>query len=132
MFIQYLINYSFIYILLSFDLSNQFVTVGSHSGKIIVVDAITGITQGVVKVKSRVEASVYCYNETPLTTPCGMVGTYDGTIVCFKLETCEELWRINIGSMIKSKGTCCKGCLYIAAYDGNIRCIDVLVMIVCL
>nr|XP_026491057.1 beta-alanine-activating enzyme [Vanessa tameamea] len=105
---------------------NQYVTVGSHSGKIVVVDAISGITQGVIKVKSRVEASVFCCNEAPLTTPCGMVGTYDGTVVCFTLETCEELWRINVGSMIKSKGTCYKGCFCIAAYDGNIRCIDIM------
>ncbi|KAJ0179545.1 hypothetical protein K1T71_005257 [Dendrolimus kikuchii] len=105
---------------------NFYVTVGSHSGKIIVVDAISGILQGTVKIKSRVEASVLCYHESPLTSPCGVVGAYDGSIVCFNLDTCIELWRINIGSMIKSKAACCDGILYIAAYDGKIRCLDIL------
>ncbi|CAH4036098.1 unnamed protein product [Pieris brassicae] len=101
-----------------------YVTVGSHSGKIVVVDAISGLMQGLIKVKSRVEASVYCCNEAPLTAPCGIVGAHDGTIVCFKLENCVEIWRINIGFMIKSKATFCKGQFYVAAYDGSIRCID--------
>ncbi|CAG9563352.1 unnamed protein product [Danaus chrysippus] len=104
---------------------NLYITVGSHSGMIVVIDAISGISQGSIKLKSRVEASVVCYNEAPLSTPCGMVGSYDGTIICFALETCKEKWRINIGSMIKSKGVCCKGCLYIASYDGKVRCIDI-------
>ncbi|CAK1544708.1 unnamed protein product [Leptosia nina] len=103
-----------------------YVTVGSHSGKIVVVDGISGLTQGLIKVKSRIEAPVLCSNEAPLSAPCGIVGAHDGTIVCFTLETCKELWRINIGSMIKSKATFCKALLYVAAYDGNIRCIDVL------
>ncbi|XP_045492128.1 beta-alanine-activating enzyme [Colias croceus] len=103
-----------------------YVSVGSHSGKIVVIDAISGLMQGLIKVKSRVEAAVYCTSEAPLTAPCGVVGTYDGTIVCFMLESCKELWRINIGCMIKSKATCCRGELYIASYDGNVRCIDVL------
>ncbi|XP_034825211.1 beta-alanine-activating enzyme [Maniola hyperantus] len=103
-----------------------YVTVGSHSGQIVIIDAISGQTKGVIKVNSRVEAAVCCSSEAPLSTPCGMVGTYDGTIVCFTLETGIELWRINVGSMIKSKGVCCKGLLYIASYDGNIRCIEVL------
>ncbi|CAH2244632.1 jg3861 [Pararge aegeria aegeria] len=105
---------------------NLYVSVGSHSGKIVIVDAISGITIGVIKVNSRVEAAVCCSNEAPLSTPCGMVGTYDGTIVCFTLETGKEVWKTNVGSMIKSKGICCKGLLYIASYDGNIRCIHVL------
>ncbi|XP_023942105.2 beta-alanine-activating enzyme [Bicyclus anynana] len=103
-----------------------YVSVGSHSGRIVVMNGITGSSTGVINVKSRVEAAVCCSNEPPLPTPCGMVGTYDGTIVCFTLEDAKELWKINIGSMIKSKGTCCNGLLYIASYDGNIRCIDVL------
>lgn len=105
---------------------NLYVMVGSHSGKIVIVDAIGGIVQGTIKIKSRVEASVLCYNEKPVTAPCGVVGAYDGTIVCFNIESCIELWRINIDSMIKSRGACSEGILYIAAYDGNIRCIDIL------
>ncbi|KAG6453559.1 hypothetical protein O3G_MSEX008210 [Manduca sexta] len=105
---------------------NLYVTVGSHSGKIIVVEAIGGNLQGMITLKSRVEASVLCYHEEPVTSPCGVVGTYDGTIVCFTLENCIELWRINIASMIKSKATCLNGIVYVAAYDGNIRCIDIL------
>ena len=103
--------------------SNIYVTVGSHSGKIVCIDAISGITQGTLQVKSRIEAPVLCYNDT-LSTPYGAVGTYDGTIVCFTLENCEQIWKINIGSMIKSKGVFCKGRIYIASYDGFIRCID--------
>ncbi|CAH0759427.1 unnamed protein product [Diatraea saccharalis] len=105
---------------------NLYVIVGSHSGKIVVADAISGELQGIIRVKARVEASVLCYNED-LSTACGVVGAYDGTIVCFTIETCKEIWRININSMIKSKGACCNGLLYIASYDGKVRCIDILV-----
>ncbi|XP_026765180.2 beta-alanine-activating enzyme [Galleria mellonella] len=108
---------------------NLYVTVGSHSGKIIVMDAISGILQGMVTVKSRVEASVFCYHKRDMS-PCGVVGAYDGTVVCFQLETCKELWRINIGSMIKSKATCCNDLLYIASYDGKIRCIDIAIGVI--
>lgn len=90
------------------------------------MEAISGLLKGTVDTKSRIEASVLCYDESPLT-PCGIVGAYDGTIVCFNLESCIELWRINIGSMIKSKATSLNGIVYIAAYDGKIRCIDVMV-----
>ncbi|XP_072942100.1 beta-alanine-activating enzyme isoform X2 [Epargyreus clarus] len=103
---------------------NVYVTVGSHSGKILVVDAITGILQGVIKLKSRIEASVLCYEDENIPA-CGMVGTYDGTVACFALESCEEIWKINVGAMIKSKGVCCKGLFYVASYDGNIRSIDI-------
>ncbi|KAM3967927.1 aminoadipate-semialdehyde dehydrogenase [Aphomia sociella] len=103
---------------------NLYVTVGSHSGRIVVMNAITGTLQGVVTLKSRVEASVLCYHNSE-SPACGVVGTYDGTIVCFTLETCTEIWKINVGSMIKSKATCCNGLLYIASYDGKIRCIDI-------
>ncbi|XP_028161809.1 beta-alanine-activating enzyme [Ostrinia furnacalis] len=105
---------------------NLYSIVGSHSGKIVVIDAISGILQGLITLKARVEASVFCYYEESMSTPCGMVGAYDGTIVCFAIENCKEIWKINIKSMIKSKATCCNGLLYIASYDGKIRCIDVM------
>ncbi|VVC89812.1 unnamed protein product [Leptidea sinapis] len=96
-----------------------YVTAGSHSGKVVVCDAISGFTRGVIKVKSRIEAPVFCTAEAPSTVPCGIVGAYDGTVLCFTLEECKELWRANIGCMIKSKVTCCNGVLFVAAYDGN-------------
>lgn len=102
---------------------------GSHSGKVVTIDAVSGVPTGMVQVKSRVEAAVCCSAEPPLPAPCGMVGAYDGTLVCFTLETGDELWRTNVGSMIKSKAVCCKGLLYVASYDGNVRCVDVLVSI---
>jgi hypothetical protein len=88
------------------------------------MDAISGILQGIITIRARVEASVFCYNDNT-APPCGMVGAYDGTIVCFTIENCKELWRININAMIKSKATCCNGFLYIAAYDGKVRSIDI-------
>ncbi|XP_050679936.1 beta-alanine-activating enzyme isoform X2 [Leptidea sinapis] len=102
-----------------------YVTAGSHSGKVVVCDAISGFTRGVIKVKSRIEAPVFCTAEAPSTVPCGIVGAYDGTVLCFTLEECKELWRANIGCMIKSKVTCCNGVLFVAAYDGNVRCLDI-------
>lgn len=91
------------------------------------MDAISGILQGTITLKARVEAAVFCYYEEPVNTPCGVVGAYDGTVVCFTIENCKEIWKINIKSMIKSKATCCNGLVYIASYDGKIRGIDVLV-----
>ncbi|XP_059051331.1 beta-alanine-activating enzyme [Achroia grisella] len=104
---------------------NLYAIVGSHSGKIVVVDAISGILQGTLIVNSRIEASVFCYHKKEMS-PCAVVGAHDGTVLCFALETCNEIWRINIGSMIKSKATCCNDLFYIASYDGRIRCIDVM------
>ncbi|CAG5044755.1 unnamed protein product [Parnassius apollo] len=101
-----------------------FVSVSSHSGKILVVDAVTGNIQGTMKINSRIEASVFCF-DNEANGHCGVVGSYDGTIECFTLENCEEVWKINIGSMVKSKATCCNGMLYVASYDGAIRCIDI-------
>ncbi|CAH0397000.1 unnamed protein product [Chilo suppressalis] len=109
---------------------NLYVIVGSHSGKIVIADAMSGELQGIIRIKARVEASVVCYCDESVTPACGMVGAYDGTIVCFAIDTCKEIWRININSMIKSKGVCCNGLLYIASYDGKIRCIDVLTGII--
>lgn len=103
-----------------------YVTVGSHSGKIVVMNANTGFIQGLIKLKSRIEAPILCVHDECVTSPCGVVGTYDGTVICFLLENCSVIWQINVGSMIKSKATYCKGVLYIASYDGNIRCIDIL------
>lgn len=102
---------------------------GSHSGKIVIMDAIGGILHASITVKSRIEASVMCYRDS-MTTPRGVVGSYNGTVLCFTLEDCRECWRINIGSMIKSKAACCNRVVYIASYDGNIRCIDIAVCIV--
>lgn len=102
----------------------MFVAVGSHSGKIIVADAVTGTLQGQIQVKSRVEASVLCYRQPPIA-PLGVVGAHDGTLLCFTLDDCKEMWRVNLASMIKSKAVCCNGFVYVAAYDGNIRCINV-------
>lgn len=104
--------------------SNLYVTVGSHSGKVIVVNGLSGELQGILKLNSRIEASVvYC----PGGQAAGVIGSYDGTIVKFTLDTVTELWRINIGCMIKSKGVYCNSRLYIASYDGNVRCIDITV-----
>lgn len=73
------------------------------------------------------EASVLCYRDAMKSR--AIVGAYNGTVVCFTLEDCKECWRINIGSMIKSKVACCKKVVYIASYDGNIRCLDIAVCI---
>lgn len=104
---------------------NLSVAIGSHSGNVIVVNAMNGELQGTISLGSRIEASVLCCNDSPLGPTYGVVGAYNGTLVCFSLQTIVEIWRINIGAMIKSKGVCCKDQLYIASYDGNVRCIDI-------
>ncbi|KAF9421749.1 hypothetical protein HW555_002430 [Spodoptera exigua] len=104
---------------------NLYVTVGSHSGQIVVLDAITSELQATFLINSRIEAAVLCYYDSDIT-PCGVVGGYDGTIICFCLDTFKENWRVNIGSMIKSKAACVKGQLYVASYDGNVRCLNIL------
>ncbi|XP_075972142.1 aminoadipate-semialdehyde dehydrogenase [Anticarsia gemmatalis] len=99
---------------------NLYVAVGSHSGKIIVVDALSGELQGLVDVKSRIEASILCCSDN-----YGVVGAYNGTVVCFSVDGVKEMWRVNIESMVKSKGVYRDGCVYIASYDGNVRCIEI-------
>ncbi|KAI5636617.1 AMP-binding enzyme domain-containing protein [Phthorimaea operculella] len=103
---------------------NLYVAVGSHSGKVVVVDAMTAIEVGVIVMKSRVEAAVCCYPGDKDVPPCGIVGAYNGTVVCFAIESCEELWRANTGAMIKSKAVCNNGLVYVASYDGCIRGLD--------
>ncbi|XP_049888105.1 beta-alanine-activating enzyme [Pectinophora gossypiella] len=103
---------------------NLYVAVGSHSGRVVVIDAMTGIVVGTIELKSRIEAAVCCYSDDPGFPPCGVVGSYNGTVVCFIIETCQVLWQKNIGSMIKSKAACCNGFIYIASYDGYIRSLD--------
>lgn len=99
------------------------VTVGSHSGKLISVEALTGNVRCALSLNSRIEATVCCYDSVG-GEASGAVGTYDGTIVCFGLDTGVLMWQCNVGAMIKSKAVYCKGFLYVASYDGNIRCID--------
>lgn len=113
--------------MLFYIFSNLYVTVGSHSGKIIIVDAINGTLERTINLNTRIEAPILCYHDINVMRPFGVVGGYDGTIVCFSLDTYEEHWRINIGHMIKSKAVCCNGLLYVAAYDGNVRCFYVVV-----
>ncbi|KAF9814728.1 hypothetical protein SFRURICE_014823 [Spodoptera frugiperda] len=105
---------------------NLYVTVGSHSGQIVILDAITSELQAKFLIKSRIEAAVLCYYDADITPPCGVVGGYDGTIICFCLDTFKENWRVSVDSMIKSKAVCVKGQLYVASYDGNVRCLDIL------
>nr|XP_021188937.2 beta-alanine-activating enzyme [Helicoverpa armigera] len=109
---------------------NLYVAVGSHSGKVVICDAITGTLNAELVMNTRIEAAVLCYYDNEVMPPCGIVGGYDGTVICFCLDTFKEIWRINIRAMIKSKAVCCKGKLYIAAYDGKVRCIDILTGVV--
>ncbi|XP_013185822.2 beta-alanine-activating enzyme [Amyelois transitella] len=104
---------------------NLYVVVGSHSGRLIVVDAIAGALRGTVAVRARIEASVLCF-QAPSMPAMAVVGAYDGTVVCFTLETCKEAWKIGINAMVKSKAACCNNMIYVAAYDGKIRCIDMM------
>lgn len=99
-----------------------YVTVGSHSGKLVSMDALTGKVHGLILLKSRIEASVFCHQ---IDQPIGIVGAYDGTIICFSLKDCSILWKTNIGSMIKSKAVFVNGYVYVAAYDGNMRCLNI-------
>ncbi|KOB65607.1 putative AMP dependent ligase [Operophtera brumata] len=78
---------------------------------------------GLITVESRVQATVLCYRDG--AKPRGIVGAYNGTVMCFTLDEGTECWRINIGSMIKSKAAYCNKLVYIASYDGNVRCIDI-------
>uniref|UniRef100_A0A2A4K170 AMP-dependent synthetase/ligase domain-containing protein n=1 Tax=Heliothis virescens TaxID=7102 RepID=A0A2A4K170_HELVI len=109
---------------------NLYVTVGSHSGKVVILDAITGTLSANLDMNTRIEAAVLCYYDNKVMPPCGIVGGYDGTVICFCLDTFKEIWRINVRAMIKSKAVCCKGKLYIASYDGKVRCIDILTGVV--
>lgn len=102
---------------------------GSHSGKIIIVDAISGNLERTINLNTRIEAPILCYHDVNIMRPFGVVGGYDGSVVCFSLETYQEHWRANLGHMIKSKAACCRGFLYIAAYDGTVRCMYVTVRI---
>ncbi|XP_068627753.1 beta-alanine-activating enzyme [Battus philenor] len=103
---------------------NVFVTVGSHSGKIVTIDTVSSNLQGTIKLNSRIEASIYCF-DGGVKGFLGVVGSYDGTIICFTLKNCEEVWRTNVRYMIKSKATSCRGMIYIASYDGVVRSIDI-------
>ncbi|XP_013140659.1 PREDICTED: acyl-CoA synthetase family member 4 [Papilio polytes] len=100
-----------------------FVAVCSHSGKIAVIDTESGRLQGQIKLNSRIEASIHCF-DGGVRGPCGVVGSYDGTIVCFTIHKCQEIWRTNVRYMIKSKASYIRGVIYVASYDGIVRCLD--------
>lgn len=91
------------------------------------IDVLSGAVQCMIRMKARVEAAVFCYDQGPKKLPCGIVGGYDGTVLCFAIETGEEKWRVNVGSMIKSKATICNDFVYVASYDGVIRKLDLTV-----
>ncbi|XP_053599976.1 beta-alanine-activating enzyme [Plodia interpunctella] len=102
---------------------NLYVVVGSHSGKIVVVDAMSGSARGVLGVRARVEARALCF-QSDHKHARAVVGAHDGTIVCFSLEDCKEVWKTCIGSMVKSRPVICHEVVYVAAYDGKIHCFD--------
>ncbi|KAG7305456.1 hypothetical protein JYU34_009525 [Plutella xylostella] len=105
--------------------SKVYIVVSSHSGKIVILDSKSGEVQGLITESSRVEASVYCHQPPEGVPPYGVVGTYDGTIVCFRLENGTEMWKRNVKHRIKSKATFCNGTLYVATYEGVIWLIDI-------
>lgn len=102
---------------------SYFISVGSHSHKLININAKTMKIESQIELSDRIECEVAQFN-----SDCGLVGCYDGFLYCFEIITGKIKWKYDSGGMIKSKPFVTSNELIIIGnynHEQNLRCIKV-------
>lgn len=96
-----------------------FVSVGSHSHRLITVNARTLELQSEASLGDRIEGEVSAMDEA------GLVGCYDGNLHSFDLRSGGLNWKFESGGMIKSKPLVVGDRIIFGNYnyEMNLRCI---------
>ncbi|XP_065073672.1 beta-alanine-activating enzyme [Ochlerotatus camptorhynchus] len=90
----------------------KIVAVGSHSHKVLVVDAENDLTITELVLPDRVESAVsYLVGED-----FGFVGCYDGKLYCFDIFTGSIRWSFDSGGMIKCKALVIESVIIFGCY----------------
>lgn len=98
------------------------ISVGSHSHKLININAKTLEVISRLELADRIECEVAQFKNE------GIVGCYDGFLYCFDALKGKIIWKYESGGMIKSKPLAISDELIIFGnynYNQNIRCIKV-------
>lgn len=97
-----------------------YVSVGCHSHQVVTVDTKTLNVVSKVILDDRVESEVALWNQS------GLVGSYKGTLYCFKLMTGEIEWKFDSKGMIKSKAIVMNDTVIFGNYnyDKNLWCLQ--------
>ncbi|XP_050084897.1 beta-alanine-activating enzyme [Anopheles aquasalis] len=84
--------------------SGTIVSVGSHSGVLLTINAGTNEVLSRIQLPDRIECSVSFLpsSDSPDCVQSGLVGCYDGYLYCFNPLAGTILWKYNAGGMIKS------------------------------
>ncbi|XP_049535011.1 beta-alanine-activating enzyme isoform X2 [Anopheles darlingi] len=83
--------------------SGTIVSVGSHSGVLLTINADTNEVLSRIQLPDRIECSVsFLPSNGQTRTQSGVVGCYDGFLYCFDPLAGTILWKYSAGGMIKS------------------------------
>lgn len=98
----------------------SFISVGSHSHKLITIDPNS------LNVVSQTELGNRIEGEVSLLDDNGLVGCYDGHLYCFNLQSGALKWKFNSHGMIKSKAIVVDGSIIFGNYnyEKNLWCLQ--------
>ncbi|PSN35737.1 Acyl-CoA synthetase family member 4 [Blattella germanica] len=107
-----------------YENGNMKICIGSHSGKVLIIDA--GNENSVVEcnLPDRIESSV-------CVSPCGkigIVGCYDGYVRGIDLSSGIVIWSFHTGGMVKSSPSLClnASAVVFGSYDHLLYCVKVI------
>lgn len=100
---------------------NFYISVGSHSSKLININASTLSITSQIIFDDRIECEVAQFKNF------GVVGCYDGNLYCFDVLKGEIKWKFQSNFMIKSKPLVIDDLIIFGNYDysTNLRCIKI-------
>lgn len=96
------------------------VSVGSHSHKLITIDAKTLKIVSETELGDRIESEVTAFHDS------GLVGCYDGHLYSFNLQSGAIQWKFDSKGMIKSKALVVDDCVIFGNYnyEQNLWCLQ--------
>lgn len=77
--------------------NQQIISIGGHGHFILNIDVIDNKIISTVELQDRIESEVNFFNQF------GIVGCYDGFLICFDVVTGDIKWKFNSHGMIKCK-----------------------------
>lgn len=100
--------------------TGNFVSVGSHSHQLITIDAKSLKLVSKTTLGDRIECEVTQLNQS------GLVGSYDGNLYCFDLQSGAIKWKFDSKGMIKSKALVVGETVIFGNYnhDKNLWCLQ--------